>query len=290
MPLSVLMGQITLGLVTGSFYALLGLGLGLSIVFGLLHVINFAHGAFYMLGALAAWLMAQLLGIGYWPALVLAPLAVGVIGVVLEKTTVKRLYGRDPLYSLLLTLGIAMVLEYGLLWKYGSAGMAFAPPPALTGALNLGFMILPVYRGWIVLCSAVICLAVWWLVHRTPLGRQMRAATEKPELTGLFGIDVPRLRTLTFGLGAALAALAGVLAAPIYQVSPIMGQSLLIPVFAVIVIGGMGSIHGTVLAAYGIGLAEGITRIVFPEAAALAVYVVMVAVLLLRPDHRQRSF
>jgi len=279
--LPVLFGQLLVGLINGSFYALLSLGL--AVVFGLLHVINFAHGAFYMIGAFAGWLMLTHLGIGYWGALVLAPLAVGLIGATLERALIARQYGRDPLYGLLLTLGAALVFEGAFLWVYGTAGLPYRPPAELQGAFRLSFMTLPQYRVWVVVVSLAVCLATWLTVERSAIGARLRAATENAVATQSFGIDVPALRTLTYTLGAAISALAGILAAPIYQVSPLMGHNNLIAAFAVVVIGGMGSIAGAIVSGYALGLIEGLTRLVYPEAANVVVFFVMVMVLLVRP-------
>ncbi|WP_210494023.1 branched-chain amino acid ABC transporter permease [Microvirga antarctica] len=276
-----LYGQILIGLINGSFYALLSLGL--AVIFGLLRVINFAHGAQYMLGAFAAYLLLAYTGIGYWPALVVAPLLVGVTAVVVERTMLRRLYGLDPLYGLLLTFGLALIIEGAFRYWFGAAGKPYSPPPQLSGALNLGFMFLPIYRGWVVIASLVICLGTWLLIEKTRLGAYLRAATENATLVQAFGVDVPRLLTLTYGLGAALAGLAGVLAAPIYQVSPLMGSNLIIVVFAVVVVGGMGSILGAIVTGYMLGVLEGLTKVIYPEASSIVIFVVMAIVLLVRP-------
>ncbi|ABC24101.1 branched-chain amino acid ABC transporter permease [Rhodospirillum rubrum] len=280
-PLPVLWGQVLIGLINGSFYAVLSLGLAL--IFGLLNIINFTHGAFYMLGAFVSWWLLRILGIGYWPALILAPLAVGLFGIVLERLLLKPLYKLDHLYGLLLTFGLALILEGALRQGYGVSGLPYAIPPSLQGAWNLGFMFLPVYRGWVVLASAVVCLVVWLLIEKTRAGAVMRAATENPTLVKAFGINVPLLVTATYGLGAALAAFAGVLAAPIYSVNPLMGSNLIIVVFAVVVIGGMGSILGAVLTGFALGVIEGLTKVVYPEASATVVFVIMALVLLVKP-------
>jgi branched-chain amino acid transport system permease protein len=280
-PAPALYGQILIGLINGSFYAMLSLGL--AVIFGLLRVINFAHGAQYMLGAFAAYLILNYAGIGYWPALILAPLIVGAIAVVIERFMLSRLYGIDPLYGLLLTFGLALILEGAFRYWFGAAGQPYAAPSQLTGALNLGFMFMPIYRGWVVVASLVVCLGTWLLIEKTQLGAYLRAATENATLVQAFGVNVPLLLTLTYGLGAALAAFAGVLAAPIYQVSPLMGSNLIIVVFAVVVIGGMGSIMGSILTGLGLGLIEGLTRVFYPEASAVVVFVIMVIVLLVRP-------
>ncbi|MBA1156123.1 branched-chain amino acid ABC transporter permease [Microvirga mediterraneensis] len=280
-PAPALYGQILIGLINGSFYAMLSLGL--AVIFGLLRVINFAHGAQYMLGAFAAYLLLSYLGIGYWPALILAPLIVGAIAVVIEKTMLSRLYGVDPLYGLLLTFGLALILEGAFRYWFGAAGQPYSPPPQLTGAVNLGFMFMPIYRGWVVIASLVICLGTWLLIEKTRLGAYLRAATENATLVQAFGVNVPLLLTLTYGLGAALAGLAGVLAAPIYQVSPLMGSNLIIIVFAVVVVGGMGSILGAIVTGYVLGVLEGLTKVFYPEASSVVIFVIMAIVLLVRP-------
>jgi branched-chain amino acid transport system permease protein len=280
-PAPAFYGQILIGLINGSFYALLSLGL--AVIFGLLRVINFAHGAQYMLGAFAAYLLLSWLGIGYWPALILAPLIVGGIAVVIEKTMLSRLYGLDPLYGLLLTFGIALILEGAFRYWFGASGKPYSPPSQLTGAINLGFMFMPIYRGWVVIASLVICIGTWLLIEKTRLGAYLRAATENATLVQAFGVNVPRLLTLTYGLGAALAAVAGVLAAPIYQVSPLMGSNLIIIVFAVVVVGGMGSILGAIVTGYVLGVLEGLTKVFYPEASSIVIFVVMAIVLLVRP-------
>jgi len=280
-PTQVLFGQLLLGLINGSFYALLSLGL--AVIFGLLNVINFAHGVQYMLGAFAAWLLLTNLGIGYWPALVLAPLLVALFGIVLEKLLLSRLYRLDPLYGLLLTFGVALILEGLFRSWYGTSGQPYSPPAMLTGAVNLGFMVLPIYRGWVILASAVICLATWFVIEKTPLGATLRAATENPVLVQAFGINVPRMITLTYAFGVGLAGLAGVLAAPVYQVSPLMGSNLIIVVFAVVVIGGMGSILGAIVTGFALGIFEGLTKVFYPPASNIVVFVIMAVVLLIRP-------
>ncbi|WP_342238402.1 branched-chain amino acid ABC transporter permease [Inquilinus sp. OTU3971] len=280
-PTQVLFGQLLLGLINGSFYALLSLGL--AVIFGLLNVINFAHGAQYMLGAFAAWMLLNFLGIGYWPALVLAPVAVAVTGIVLEKLFLSRLYRLDPLYGLLLTFGVTLILEGLFRSLYGTSGQPYSPPAMLTGAVNLGFMVLPIYRGWVVLASAVICFATWFVIEKTPLGATLRAATENPTLVQAFGINVPRMITLTYAFGVGLAGLAGVLAAPVYQVSPLMGSNLIIVVFAVVVIGGMGSIMGAIVTGFALGIFEGLTKVFYPPASNIVVFVIMALVLLVRP-------
>ncbi|MGO4125853.1 branched-chain amino acid ABC transporter permease [Inquilinus sp. YAF38] len=280
-PTQVLFGQLLLGLINGSFYALLSLGL--AVIFGLLNVINFAHGAQYMLGAFAAWMLLNFLGIGYWPALVLAPIAVAITGIILEKLFLARLYRLDPLYGLLLTFGVTLILEGLFRSLYGTSGQPYSPPAMLTGAVNLGFMVLPIYRGWVVLASVVICFATWFVIEKTPLGATLRAATENPTLVQAFGINVPRMITLTYAFGVGLAGLAGVLAAPVYQVSPLMGSNLIIVVFAVVVIGGMGSILGAIVTGFALGIFEGLTKVFYPPASNIVVFVIMALVLLVRP-------
>jgi len=280
-PTPALYGQILIGLINGSFYALLSLGL--AVIFGLLRVINFAHGAQYMLGAFAAYLLLEYTGLGYWPALIVAPLLVGASAILLERTLLSRLYGLDPLYGLLLTFGLALILEGIFRYWFGAAGKPYSPPPQLAGGVNLGFMFLPIYRGWVVVASLVICLGTWLLIEKTRLGAYLRAATENATLVQAFGVNVPRLLTLTYGLGAALAGLAGVLAAPVYQVSPLMGTNLIIIVFAVVVVGGMGSILGAILTGYMLGILEGLTKVFYPEASSIVIFVVMAIVLLVRP-------
>ncbi|NYZ12007.1 branched-chain amino acid ABC transporter permease [Azospirillum sp. RWY-5-1] len=280
-PPQALFGQLLLGLINGSFYALLSLGL--AVIFGMLNVINFAHGALYMVGAFTAWLMLQYLGIGYWPALILAPLVVGLFGIILEKTMLSRLYKLDHLYGLLLTFGLALILEGMFRHWYGASGQPYRIPDALQGGRNLGFMFLPNYRGWVVVASLVVCLGTWYAIERTRLGAYLRAATENPVLVQAFGINVPRMITLTYGFGVALAGFAGVLAAPIYQVNPLMGSNLIIVVFAVVVIGGMGSIMGAIVTGFALGLLEGLTKVFYPEASNIVVFVVMAVVLLIKP-------
>lgn len=280
-PPQALFGQLLLGLINGSFYALLSLGL--AVIFGMLNVINFAHGALYMLGAFTAWWLLTVTGIGYWPALLLAPIIVGAFGILLEKTLLSRLYKLDHLYGLLLTFGLALIIEGMFRHWYGSSGMPYPIPEALRGGQNLGFMFLPNYRAWVVVASVVVCLATWYLIERTRLGAYLRAATENPVLVQAFGINVPVMITLTYGFGVALAGLAGVLAAPIYQVNPLMGSNLIIVVFAVVVIGGMGSIMGAVVTGFGLGLLEGLTKVFYPEASNIVIFVVMAIVLLLKP-------
>ena len=280
-PLQAFMGQLLLGLVNGAFYALLSLGL--AVIFGLLGIVNFAHGALYMLGAFAAWIMLDQFGINYWFALVLAPLTVGVFGVVIERLFLKHLYKLDEIYGLLLTFGLTLIAEGIFRELYGVSGQNYPVPELLSGATNLGFMVLPNYRAWVVLVSLVVCLGTWFLIERTRLGAYLRAGTENAPLVQAFGINVPLMVMLTYGAGAALAALAGVLAAPIIQVNPLMGSNLIIVVFAVVVIGGMGSILGSVLTGLALGLIEGLTRVFYPEASSIVVFVIMVLVLMVRP-------
>jgi branched-chain amino acid transport system permease protein len=280
-PTPALYGQVLIGLINGSFYAMLSLGL--AVIFGLLRVINFAHGAQYMLGAFAAYLLLNYLGVNYWFALILAPLIVGATAVVIERTMLSRLYGVDHLYGLLLTFGLALIMEGAFRHWFGAAGQPYATPSQLAGGVNLGFMFLPIYRGWVVVASLVVCLGTWLLIEKTRLGAYLRAATENATLVQAFGVNVPLLLTLTYGLGAALAALAGVLAAPIYQVSPLMGTNLIIVVFAVVVVGGMGSILGAIVTGYVLGILEGLTKVFYPEASSIVIFVVMAIVLLVRP-------
>ncbi len=280
-PLAVILGQLMLGLVNGAFYAMLSLGL--SVIFGLMGVVNFAHGAFYTLGAFAALLGLQWFGINYWAALVLAPLVVGILGVVTERLLLRHVYKLDPLYGLLMTFGLALAVEGTLNQLFGSSGQSYPVPKALQGAMNLGFMILPIYRAWVILASLTICLGTWFLIERTRLGATLRAATENAPLLQAFGVNVPLLVAATYGGGVALAALAGVLAAPVIQVTPQMGSSLVTVVFAVVVIGGMGSILGSVVSGLTLGIIEGLTKVVYPEASNIVVFVIMALVLILRP-------
>jgi len=280
-PLQAFLGQLLIGLINGSFYALLSLGL--AVIFGLLRVINFAHGAQYMLGAFVAYLLLQYFGINYWLALVLAPLTVGLLGALVERTMLRRLYDLDPLYGLLFTFGLALTIEGTFRYIYGAAGQPYAVPKALMGGTNLGFMFLPNYRGWVVVVSLAACLGTWLLIEKTKLGSYLRAATENPVLVQSFGVNVPVLLTLTYGIGCGLAAFAGVLAAPIYQVSPLMGSNVIIVVFAVVVVGGMGSILGAIATGYMLGIAEGLTKVFYPEASNIVIFVIMAIVLLLRP-------
>ena len=280
-PLQAFLGQLLLGLVNGAFYALLSLGL--AVIFGLLGIVNFAHGALYMLGAFAAWIMLDTLGVNYWAALFLAPLVVGILGMVIERLFLKHLYKLDEIYGLLLTFGLTLIAEGIFRELYGVSGQSYPVPELLSGATNLGFMVLPNYRAWVVLVSLVVCLGTWFVIERTRLGAYLRAGTENAALVQAFGINVPVMVMLTYGAGAALAALAGVLAAPIIQVNPLMGSNLIIVVFAVVVIGGMGSILGSVITGIGLGLVEGMTRVFYPEASSIVVFVVMVLVLMVRP-------
>ena len=280
-PSTQLFGQLLLGLINGSFYALLSLGL--AVIFGMLNIINFSHGAQYMMGAFVAFLLLQHLNIGYWPALIIVPIVVGLTGIVIEKCFLRWLYKLDHLYGLLLTFGIALVIEGVFRNYFGSSGLPYRVPESLQGGQNLGFMFLPNYRAWVIVFSLVVCLATWFVIERTKLGSYLRAATENPTLVRAFGINVPRMITLTYGFGVGLAALAGVMAAPIYNVSPQMGSDLIIVVFAVVVIGGMGSIMGAILTGFGLGVIEGLTKVFFPEASNTVIFVIMVIVLLIRP-------
>jgi len=280
-PPQALFGQLLLGLINGSFYAMLSLGL--AVIFGLLNIINFAHGAQYMMGAFAAWMLGNYLGLGYWWALILAPIIVGGIGIVIERTMLARLYHLDHLYGLLLTFGLALIIQGLFRNAYGVSGLPYTAPAQLAGGQNLGFMFLPNYRAWVVVASLVACFGTWFLIEKTRLGSYLRAATENPTLVGAFGINVPRLITLTYGFGVGLAAFAGVLAAPIYSVNPNMGADLIIVVFAVVVIGGMGSIMGAILTGFGLGIIEGLTRVFYPEGSAVVIFVIMALVLLVKP-------
>jgi branched-chain amino acid transport system permease protein len=280
-PLPMMMSQLLLGLVNGSFYAMLSLGL--AVIFGLLNVINFAHGALYMMGAFLAWIGMTYFGLSYWAMLVLAPLIVGVLGVVIEKTMLRWLYKLDHLYGLLLTFGLTLLIEGAFRSFYGVSGQPFETPEALQGATDLGFMVMPNYRAWVVLASLVVCLLTWFVIEKTKLGAYLRAGTENPKLVEAFGINVPLMVTLTYGFGVALAGFAGVLAAPIQQVTPLMGSNLIIVVFAVVVIGGMGSILGSIVTGLGLGVIEGLTKVFYPEFANTVVFLVMVIILLLRP-------
>ncbi|KRD96255.1 ABC transporter permease [Bosea sp. Root381] len=280
-PPQALFGQVLLGLINGSFYAILSLGL--AVIFGLLNIINFSHGAQYMMGAFVAWMCLNYLGINYWAALLIAPLIVGVTGVAIERLLLKRIAHVDHLYGLLLTFGLALIIQGLFRNQYGSSGLPYQIPAELRGGQNLGFMFLPYYRGWVVVASLVVCLATWFLIEKTRLGAYLRAATENPTLTQAFGINVPLLVTLTYGFGVALAGFAGVLAAPIYSVNPNMGADLIIVVFAVVVIGGMGSILGAIVTGFSLGVIEGLTKVFYPEASATVIFIIMVLVLLVRP-------
>ncbi|HSY27397.1 MAG TPA: branched-chain amino acid ABC transporter permease [Burkholderiaceae bacterium] len=280
-PLQALLSQLLLGLVNGSFYAMLSLGL--AVIFGLLNVINFAHGALYMMGAFFAWMGLTYFGLGYWEMLVLGPLVVGLFGIVIERTMLRWLYKLDHLYGLLLTFGITLIVEGVFRSIYGVSGQPYSVPDALAGATDLGFMILPNYRAWVVFASLAVCFATWFVIEKTKLGAYLRAGTENPKLVEAFGINVPLMVTLTYGFGVALAGFAGVLAAPVIQVSPLMGSNLIIVVFAVVVIGGMGSIMGSIVTGLGLGVIEGLTRVFYPQASATVVFIVMAIVLLIRP-------
>ncbi len=280
-PLSAMLSQLLLGLVNGSFYAILSLGL--AVIFGLLNVINFAHGALFMLGAVLAWMGLEYFGVNYWVMLFAAPVIVALLGIVIEKLFLKRIYKLDHLYGLLLTLGLTLVIEGVLRSFYGVSGLPYSAPDALSGATDLGFMVLPNYRAWVVLASFIVCISTWYVIERTKLGAYLRAGTENPRLVEAFGVNVPLMVTLTYGFGVALAAFAGVLAAPVIQISPLMGQNLIIVVFAVVVIGGMGSILGSILTGLGLGVIEGFTKVFYPEASSTVVFVIMAIVLLFRP-------
>jgi branched-chain amino acid transport system permease protein len=280
-PSQALFGQLLIGLINGSFYALLSLGL--AVIFGMLNIINFAHGAQYMLGAFTAFFLLQYAGLNYWFALIIAPIVIGIVGIVIERLFLQWLYKLDHLYGLLLTFGLALVIEGTFRNFFGSSGLPYSVPDALRGGQNLGFMFLPNYRAWVIAFSLVVCLGTWFLIERTRLGAYLRAATENPTLVRAFGINVPRMITLTYGFGVGLAALAGVMAAPIYNVSPQMGADLIIVVFAVVVIGGMGSIMGAIVTGFGLGVIEGLTKVFFPEASNTVIFVIMAIVLLVRP-------
>jgi branched-chain amino acid transport system permease protein len=280
-PTQALFGQLLLGLINGAFYAMLSLGL--SVIFGLLNIINFAHGAQYMMGAFVAYFLLQWAGLGYWWALLAAPIVVGLVGIALERTMLHHLYKLDHLYGLLLTFGLALMIQGLFRNQYGSSGLPYGIPPQLAGGHNLGFMFLPNYRAWVVAFSLVVCLATWYVIERTRLGAYLRAATENPSLVQAFGINVPRMVTLTYGFGVGLAGLAGVLAAPMYQVNPLMGADLIIVVFAVVVIGGLGSIMGSIVTGYALGVVEGFTKVFYPEASNTVIFVIMALVLLVRP-------
>ena len=280
-PAPALFGQLLIGLINGAFYAMLSLGL--AVIFGLLNIINFAHGAQYMLGAFCAYLILNYLGIGYWPSLLIAPIVVGSFGMLLERFFIRWVYRLDHLYGLLLTFGMALIIQGVFQQYYGSAGQPYSIPDLLAGGQDLGFMFLPNYRAWVIAASSLFCFGTWFVIERTRLGAYLRAATENPALVQAFGINVPRMVTLTYGFGVALAALAGVLAAPIYQVSPLMGSNLIIVVFAVVVIGGMGSILGAIVGGFALGIVEGLTKVFYPEASSTAIFVIMMIVLLVKP-------
>src|SRR3954465_7733702 len=280
-PTQALFGQLLIGLINGSFYALLSLGL--AVIFGLLNIINFTHGAQYMMGAFVAWFLLNKAGIGYWWALLLAPIVIGALGVVIERTMLSRLYKLDHLYGLLLTFGLALVIQGVFRNEFGSSGQPYQIPPELSGTWDLGFIFLPIYRAWVVIAALILCLATWLLIEKTRLGAYLRAATENAPLVQAFGVNVPRMVTLTYGAGVGRAAVGGVLAAPIYSVNPQMGSNLIIVVFAVVVIGGMGSILGSVLTGFGLGVIEGLTKVFYPEGSSTVIFVVMAIVLLARP-------
>src|SRR5687767_8659952 len=280
-PSQALFGQLLIGLINGSFYALLSLGL--AVIFGLLNIINFTHGAQYMLGAFCAYFLLNQLGIGYWWSLIIAPLAVGAFGVLIERTMLKQLYKLDHLYGLLLTFGLALIIQGIFRHEFGSSGLPYPIPGELTGSRNLGFMFLPNYRAWVIVASFAVCLGTWFVIEKTRLGAYLRAATENPALVQAFGINVPRMIMLTYGFGVALAAFAGVMAAPIYQVNPLMGADMIIVVFAVVVIGGMGSIMGSIVTGFGLGIVEGLTKVFYPEASNTVIFIIMAIVLLIKP-------
>ncbi len=280
-PAPAMFAQLLVGLINGAFYAMLSLGL--AVIFGLLNIINFAHGAQYMLGAFCAWFLLNTLGLGYWPSLILVPIIVGALGIVIERLLLRHIYGLDHLYGLLLTFGLALIIEGVFRQQFGSSGQPYSIPPELQGGQRLGFMFLPNYRAWVIVASLVVCFGTWFTIERTRLGAYLRAATENPVLVQAFGINVPRMITLTYGAGVALAALAGVMAAPIYQVSPLMGSNIIITVFAVVVIGGMGSILGAIVSGFGLGLVEGLTKVFYPEASSTVIFVIMALVLLVKP-------
>jgi len=280
-PTQALFGQLLIGLINGAFYAMLSLGL--AVIFGLLNIINFTHGAQYMMGAFCSYFLLQYAGVGYWWSLVLAPIVVGATGIVIEKTMLARLYKLDHLYGLLLTFGLALIIQGLFTNFYGSSGLPYQIPEELSGGINLGFMFLPKYRAWVIVASGAICALTWYTIERTKLGSYLRAATENRALVQAFGINVPRMITLTYGFGVGLAAFAGVMAAPIYQVNPQMGANMIIVVFAVVVIGGMGSIVGAIVTGFGLGVVEGLTKVFYPEASNTVIFVIMVIVLLLKP-------
>ena len=280
-PAPALLAQLLIGLINGAFYAMLSLGL--AVIFGLLNIINFTHGSQYMLGAFCAYLLLNFFGIGYWPSLIIAPIVVGVFGILLERLLIRHVYKLDHLYGLLLTFGIALIVEGLFRQLYGATGKPYDIPDALSGGQNLGFMFLPIYRAWVIVASTIFCFGTWFVIERTRLGAYLRAATENPALVQAFGINVPRMITLTYGFGVGLAALAGVMAAPIYQVSPLMGSNLIIVVFAVVVIGGMGSIFGSIVGGLGLGIIEGFTKVIYPEASNVIIFIIMALVLIVRP-------
>ena len=280
-PSQALFGQLLIGLINGSFYALLSLGL--AVIFGLLNIINFTHGAQYMLGAFCAYFLLNRFGVGYWWSLLIAPLVVGAFGVLIERTMLKQLYKLDHLYGLLLTFGLALIIQGAFRHQFGSSGLPYPIPQELTGSRNLGFMFLPNYRAWVIVASLGVCLGTWFVIEKTRLGAYLRAATENPALVQAFGINVPRMIMLTYGFGVALAAFAGVMAAPIYQVNPLMGADMIIVVFAVVVIGGMGSIMGSIVTGFGLGVVEGLTKVFYPEASNTVIFIIMAIVLLIKP-------
>lgn len=282
MPPQLFFGQLLLGLINGAFFAMLSLGL--AIIFGMLQIVNFAHGATYMVGAFVAWMMMNYLGIGFWPALITAPIIVALLGVVIEKLILKHLYELDHLYGMLATFGLALIIEGLFRQAYGISGLPYEIPQALQGGTNLGFMYLPTYRGFVVLVSIILCFGIWYLIERTKMGIYLRAATENPELVKAFGINVPRLITFTFALGVGLAAFAGVMAAPIYQVNPLMGNNVVIVIFAIVVIGGMGSILGAILSGFLLGIVQGLTRAYYPEASDTVIFIVMIIILIIKPS------
>jgi branched-chain amino acid transport system permease protein len=281
LPLSAVLSQLLLGLVNGSFYAVLSLGL--AVIFGLLNVVNFAHGAMFMMGAIFTWMALTFFGIGYWPMLILAPLLVAVVGILIEKFLLKHLYQLDHLYGLLLTFGLTLILEGVFRSFFGVSGMAYSVPDSLAGSVDVGFMFLPIYRAWVVLISLVVCFGTWFVIEKTKIGAYLRAGTENPKLIQAFGINFPLMVTLTYGFGVALAAFSGVLASPIIQISPLMGSNLIITIFAIVVIGGMGSIMGSIFTGLGLGIIEAITKVLYPEASSTVVFLVMALVLLVRP-------
>jgi branched-chain amino acid transport system permease protein len=280
-PTQALFGQLLIGLINGAFYAMLSLGL--AVIFGLLNIINFTHGALYMVGAFCAWFLLQYAGVGYWWSLLLAPLAVGAVGILIERTMLARLYKLDHLYGLLLTFGLALIIQGVFTNYFGSSGLPYQLPDEFAGAFNLGFMFLPKYRAWVIVASLIVCLGTWYVIERTKLGSYLRAGTENPALVQAFGVNVPRMIMLTYGFGVALAALAGVMAAPIYSVNPQMGANLIIVVFAVVVIGGMGSILGSIVTGFGLGVIEGLTKVFYPEASNTVIFIIMAIVLLIKP-------